>query len=111
MADELDNLVGAVSENEIRRLDTKMRSELLFEVKGISVRIKIQLARRFLHRRQGRGGRPERILVRGKFDDVVGRQAKFPRNFLDRPPRLIIRHVLQEGIERYFGRAHELTRS
>ena len=99
MADEFDDLIRAVAQNEIRRLHPEFFGQPLLDIKRVAVRIKMQVRNGLLHRRQRRGRRAERIFVRRQLDDVRRRQAQFARHFLNRPARLVNRHVLQRGIE------------
>jgi hypothetical protein len=77
----------------------EFRGELLFQVKCIAVWIKIRASDGLLHRGDCERRRAERIFVRRDFDDGIGRQAEFARDFFNRPSWLIHWQILQIRIE------------
>ena len=98
MAQELDDVVGAVAQDQVGRFHPQFGRQLLLEIKGVAVRIQMQLPGGPAHRGQRGGGRPERIFVRGQLDDLARGQSQFPRHLLDGPARLIDRQMFQDGI-------------
>ena len=55
VSDELDDFIGAVAEDQVVRLDTEFRCQLLLQVKRVAVRIEVQVPQGFFHRGQGGG--------------------------------------------------------
>ena len=91
VADELDDFIGAVAEDQVGGRHAEFGGELLLQVKGVAVRVKIHLGQRLAHggQREARGA--ERVFVRGELDDVVGGQAEFAGDFFDGAAGLIDR--------------------
>ena len=69
----------------------------------------VQVPQGLLHRSQGGGRRAEWVLVGGQFDDTLGGQAEFARDFFDRSARLIDRQILERRVERQ-GQGHAKAR-
>ena len=105
VADEFDDLVGAVAENQMGRGDAQFFGEFLFESKSVSVGIKVQAGQDFLHRGQGGGRGSKRIFVGRELDDARGGQAEFAGNIFNRTARLIDRQIFQRRINRV-GEGH-----
>ena len=98
VADELDDLVRAVAEDEVGGRHAEFGGELLLQVEGVAVRIEVHLGQRLAHGGQGQPRRAQRVFVGGQLDDVVGGQAEFARDFLDGAAGLIHRHGLEVGV-------------
>jgi len=92
VAEELDDFVRAVAEDQVGRRHAELGGELLLQIERIAIRVEVDLRQRLAHGSQGEAGRAERVFVRGDLDDAVGGQPEFAGDFLDRPARLIDRH-------------------
>ena len=55
VADELDDLVGSVAEDEVGRRGGEFRGELLLQVEGVSIRVEMEILEDMLHRGEGLG--------------------------------------------------------
>jgi hypothetical protein len=55
VADELDDFVGAVAEDEVRRFDTKFLRQLTFQVERVAVGVKVKRLDCLLHCSDGGG--------------------------------------------------------
>ena len=95
MPNEFEDLIGAVAEDQIGGGQVELGGEPLLEVEGISVRVEVDLADGLAHGCLREAGRAKRVLVRGQLYDIVGGQAEFAGDFLDRTPRLIDGHAVQ----------------
>ena len=98
VADELDDFVRAVAEDQVGGRHAEFGGELLLQVEGIAIRVEIHLRQRLAHGGQGEARGAERVLVRGELDDAVGGQPEFAGDFLDRAARLIDRDSLEVWI-------------
>ena len=99
VADKLDDLIRAVSEDQVFRSDTDFLRQPLFQVEGVAVRVEMEGLQDPLHGRQGGGRRAERVFVGREFDQAVGGQAEFTRDLFNWPPRLIDGQIPQRRIE------------
>jgi len=98
VAEQFDDFVGTVAEDQVFRSEFQFGGQLLFQVKGVAVRIEIQCWKRLAHGGQGKSRRAERVLVRGELDDGVCRQAKFSSYFFDGTTRLVDRKGFEDRV-------------
>jgi hypothetical protein len=104
VADELEDLVGAVAKDEVLGADAKLLREAALEVKGVPVGVKMEVVQGLLHggERGGRGA--EGVLVGGELDDVGSGEAEFSGDLLNGPAGLIHRKAGESGVEGERGR-------
>ncbi len=93
MADEFQEFIGAVAEDEIGRGDLEFGGEFLLEIKGVAIRVEVGLGQGPAHRRHRQGRRAKRVFVGGELEDVLGGQPEFARDFFDGPSGLVNREV------------------
>ena len=98
VADELDDFIRAVAEDEGRRLHPELGREFLFQIKRVAIGIQMDAGEGGLQRRQRARRRSEGIFVRCHLADGVGRQPEFARDFLNRPAGLISRQGWEKRI-------------
>ena len=86
VADEFDDFVRAVAEDEVGRFNAEFGGEFLFEIKCVAVGIQIHAGERLLHGGQRERRRPERIFVRRELDDAAaGRPSSRATSSIGRP--------------------------
>ena len=106
MADELDDFVRAVAEDDVIGRDAELFRKRARHVVAASVRIEVGAFHRRMHRFDRARRRPEGVFVRGQLDDVARAGAEFARRFLDRFARLINGEVAQLRICAVPDRSH-----
>ena len=95
---ELDDLVGAVTEDEVPRLDVQFGRQFILQVKRIAIRVKVALANSGFHRLDGEWAGAKRILVRSDLDNLVTLKAELACDLLDRAARLVHWQGVQRGV-------------
>ncbi len=103
VARKLDDLVGAVAEDQVLGAHAEFFGQPAFEVKGVAVGVEVEIVQDVLHRGERGGGWAERILIRSQFDDVRRGQAQLPGHFLNRAAGLVGRDAGEVGVE---GKIH-----
>ena len=84
MADELNDFVGAIAQDDILPREAKFFRDRAAQGPGTAVGIKVGAIQCIAHGGQRLGRGAERIFVRGQFNDVRRLQAHFAGQFLDR---------------------------
>jgi hypothetical protein len=74
-------------------------SQFLLQIKRVPIRIEVNLRQNPLHGSQREARRTKRIFIGSELDDIAGRQAEFPSDFLNGPPGLVDRQLAQSGID------------
>ena len=86
MTDELDDLVGAVAQDDVFPLEpgTQALGNRAAEFVTAAVGVEVGTLQSAVHRLQRLRGRPQRVLIGSEFDDLLLAQAEVAGQFLDR---------------------------
>ncbi len=105
VADEFEELIGAVAEEEVGGLDAEVAGEALLEVEGVAVGVEVDVGDGGVEGGDGFRGGAEGVFVGGEFDDLVEGQAEFAGDLVDGAAGLVDGEV-GEGGEEGEGRGH-----
>ena len=106
MADKFDDLVGAITEDDILTFHAEFFRDRITEGPSATIRIKMRTVQHLCHCFECSGGGAERVFIRGEFDDRRRFQTHFAGEFFDRFAGFVgreIKDVLMSGVphERY----------
>ncbi len=99
VGDEFQDFVGTVAEDEVGGAHAQLGGELLLEIEGVAIGVKVRLTGGGLEGGQRERGRAEGIFVGGHLDDAPGRQAQFARHFFNGAAGLIDGEIFEGGVE------------
>ena len=71
VGDKLNDFIGAITENDLARINTEFVGHLLPQIKSIPVGVKVRLFGCRLHGLHGLWRRAQRVFVGSQFDDSV----------------------------------------
>jgi len=89
MADELDDLVGAVAEHDVFPHDSESLRDGTAQFISSAIRIEVGALQRASHRLERLGRWAEGVLVGGELDDLLLAQAEIAGQLLNRFARLV----------------------
>ena len=98
MAEQFDDFVRAVAENDVRNIQAEFIGNGGAEFKASAVRIDVGLGNRIAHRLLGKRRRAERVFVGGNLDDGCRIESEFAGGFFDRFSGFVGNQVTNEGV-------------
>jgi hypothetical protein len=84
VADEFDDFIRAIAENDIRAFESEFFGDRVAERPGTAIGVKMGALQSFPHCLNGQRRGAEGVFVRGEFDDLRGFEAHFAGEFFHR---------------------------
>ena len=98
LADKLDDLIRAASEDDIAPFKSELLRNGFAQIISAAVRVNVRALDGFTHCRHGFRRWPERVFIRGELDDLMRLEAKFTRDVLNRFARFVRYEIAQPGV-------------